>query len=181
MKRYIALLRGVNVGGKSRVVMSELKQQLTSDGLINVHSYINSGNVMFSSASNNTLELLRLVGGAVQKSSNVQCDVVILSAKSFLKLVARAPEWWGRDQGWKHNLFFVIPPTTTDDILGAVGDLKPGIEAVEAGKGVVYQSMSFDQFGKTATGKLSSYPIYKRVTIRNYNTVMKLAELVRTD
>lgn len=181
MKRYIALLRGVNVGGKSRVVMSDLKQQLLRDGFINVQTYINSGNIIFSSDNNNIPELTSMVADAVNECSGVQCEVVIIAARTLQKLAARVPDWWGKDPSWKHNLFFLISPTTADDVLKSMGDLKPSIEAVEAGEGIIYQSMSFDHFGKTTTGKLASSPIYRRVTIRNYNTVMKLVELVRTD
>lgn len=181
MKRYIALLRGVNVGGKNRVVMSELKLELSKRGLLDVSTYINSGNIMFTSECRSTTEMASTVSQAVSECSGVTCDVVVISSKALQKIVARAPQWWGEDASWKHNLLFIIPPATVEHVVHAIGELKPRIEAVEAGKDVIYQSMSFDQFGKTTTGKLASNPVYKQITIRNYNTVVKLAKLVQTD
>lgn len=59
-----------------------------------------------------------------------------------------------------------------------VGELKPDIETIEPGNGVLYQSMSLKMFGRTTTGKLVSNPIYKKITVRNYNTVTKLFSLL---
>jgi uncharacterized protein (DUF1697 family) len=64
------------------------------------------------------------------------------------------------------------------DVVQAIGSLKPDIEAMAPGQGVLYQSMSRELFGRTTTGKLVSSPIYKQMTIRNYNTVTKLLTLL---
>lgn len=65
-----------------------------------------------------------------------------------------------------------------DETIRAIGELKPDIEAAEPGNCVIYQSMSFKFFGRTTTGKLSSSSIYKKMTVRNYNTATKLLTLL---
>ncbi len=72
----------------------------------------------------------------------------------------------------------MIKPFNMDEVIAAIGQLKPGIEMIEPGDGVLYQSMSRALFGRTTTGKLASNPIYKRMTVRNYNTSMKLLGLM---
>lgn len=179
MNRRVVLLRGVNVGGKSRVVMSELKSHLMAAGYEQVLTYINSGNIILQT-DKSADEVSQEVSEIIDSQFAVQCDVVVISRDDYLSIIASAPSWWGHIEGWKHNALLVIPPTTVTEVFEGIGELKDDIEKVHAGLGVLYQSMSFDQFGKTTTGKLANSPIYKRLTIRNYNTVKKLVELLNS-
>jgi uncharacterized protein (DUF1697 family) len=160
--------------------MKELKAGLESAGLKEVITYINSGNIIFSTSDPET-GLVSSVSTVVQEISGVVCDVVVLQANRFVKAINSAPGWWGQDPAWKHNALFVIPPVTPDQVVEAIGGLKPGIENVATGDGVVFQSMLFAKFGQTTTGKLASNPIYKKMTIRNFNTAQKLAALLKAD
>ena len=72
----------------------------------------------------------------------------------------------------------MLKPYDMDEAAAAIGELKPDIETIEPGNGVLYQSMSLKIFGRTTTGKLASNPIYKRITVRNNNTVIKLLSLL---
>lgn len=177
MSTYLALLRGVNVGGNGMVAMNELRSALEKCGLENVHTYIQSGNVFFSSAESDKLKLAQLVEDCVLANFNVRAKTVVFTKGEWQKIIAAAPDWWGKDSEWKHNLLVVIPPYDMDEIVKAVGVLKPDIEAMAPGEGVLYQSMSIRLFGRTTTGKLASNSIYKQLTIRNYNTATKLLTL----
>lgn len=177
--KFVVLLRGVNVGGKSRVVMSELKLYLQKAGFEEVLTYINSGNIIVVTEEPDTLKISARIKQLIVEKFTLSSDVVVIEASKFIKIVQNAPKWWGSTEGWKHNALFVIPPTTPSEVVDAIGELKIGIEKVAAGEGLVYQSMSFEDFGKTTTGKLASNPVYKQVTIRNYNTTKKIAELLK--
>jgi hypothetical protein len=63
--------------------------------------------------------------------------------------------------------------------MAAAGNLKPEIEMLAPGPGVVYQSLSLQFYGRVTSGKLASHPIYRRFTVRNHNTTLRLAELLR--
>lgn len=65
--RYIALLRGINVGGNNKVSMGELKQAFESLGFTNVSTYINSGNVIFDSRETNEVKLVRMCEDSIKK------------------------------------------------------------------------------------------------------------------
>lgn len=179
MKRYIALLRGVNVGGNNKVTMKDLVAAMTEDGFVDVKSYINSGNVLFSSTSSKDLE--KKVAVSIKRHSKLDIDVVVVSAERWIAIVKEAPKMWGKQEGWKHNIVVMIPPATPQQMLHEVGELRPEYESLATGDGVVYQSISLKYFGRARSGALVGKPLYKKMTIRNYNTAIKLAGLLTTD
>jgi len=98
---YVALLRGVNVGGRGKVDMRELKQQVESLGCTDVSTYINSGNVIFRdrrSASTLTRELETLLGRRVAVRSLAQIQ----------ELCTRIPDDWGNDKEQKTDVGFAL-------------------------------------------------------------------------
>lgn len=178
MSKYIALLRGVNVGGKAILKMADLRLALEKVGLENVQTYIQSGNVLFESSITNTSTLAQLVGTSIKKHFGIEVAVAVFSKQQWQNIIANAPAWWGKDKLWKHNLLILLEAYDMKDVVAAIGTLKTDIEAVEEGDGVLYQSMSLKLFGRTTTGKLASNPIYKKMTIRNFNTANKLLTLL---
>ena len=178
MSRYLALLRGVNVGGKGILKMSDLKVAIEQAGFKNVQTYINSGNVLFTTATTNTHKLAQDIHQIIHKTCQLDIEVVVFSHSKWRLIIEAAPHWWGDNNEWKHNLLILIPPYDMKAVTAAVGELKPDIETMQSGDGVLYQSMSKALFGRTTTGKLASNPIYKKMTIRNYNSATKLLSLL---
>jgi len=176
--KYIALLRGINVGGKSKVKMSELKICFENLGLEDVRTYINSGNVIFTTVKMDTQILAKEIEIEIEKVFNFHVSVVVIDEFKYKKMIASAPKGWGEKDGWKYNSLFLIPPYNIDEIMTDIGELKPDIEAVQAGDGVIYQALLFTSFGKTTSGKLASRASYQKITIRNWNTSKKLLELI---
>jgi uncharacterized protein (DUF1697 family) len=178
---YLALLRGINVGGKSMIAMSELRTALQDAGFQHVRTYIQSGNVLVASSANAaTARLAAKIESAIQKTFAMNVGVAVFSEKEWQEVVQQAPQWWGRDKEWKHNLLALLPGTEPADVIDAMAALNPSIERVAAGRHVVYQSLSSKVAGRTTSSKLPSHSIYRRLTVRNYNTTQKLAELLRT-
>lgn len=161
--------------------MSELKTALTKAGLEDVQTYIQSGNVIFKSKSEatDTDKFASFIKNTIYKNFGLSVDVAVFSAQEWRDIIDAAPAWWGEDQAWKHNILIMIKPYDMRDIVSAIGELQPDAEAIKAGKGIVYQSVAWAMVGKAATGsKLASRPIYKQMTIRNYNTATKLLVLL---
>ncbi|MBC7943142.1 DUF1697 domain-containing protein [Candidatus Saccharibacteria bacterium] len=175
---YLALLRGVNVGGKRLIKMPDLQAILTESGLDHVRTYIQSGNVIFSSNKSDTDSLTNQIHVAIEEKIGLDVDVIVFSKPEWVSVVNNAPDWWGLSKDWKHNLLVILKPFDMNETIRAIGELNSDIEAIQPGNGVIYQSMSVNLFGRTTTGKLSSSPIYKRMTVRNYNTVTKLLSLL---
>jgi uncharacterized protein (DUF1697 family) len=178
--KYLVLLRGVNVGGKAMIKMAELKVVLEKAGLESVQTYIQSGNVIFESDEKVTDKLSGLVADVIKEKFNLSVGAAVFSQADWKSIIDAAPEWWGRDEDWKHNLLILLKPFDRKDTLAVFEKLKPEIEKVEAGQGVLYQSLLFQRFGQTSSSKLISSPAYKRMTIRNYNTATKLGNLLQS-
>ena len=178
MKSYLALLRGINVGGNALIRMVDLKDAITEGGFNEVKTYIKSGNVIFKSDSDDIDNMAEKMEAVIETRFQLNVRVAIFSKDEWQKVIESAPTWWGKDKSWKHNLLILLRPYDMKDVVEAYGELKPTIENMKAGEGVLYQSLSFDKFGRTTGGKLASNPIYKKMTIRNYNTSTKLLSLV---
>jgi uncharacterized protein (DUF1697 family) len=177
---YLALLRGVNVGGKGLIRMSELKACLEKAGFAEVRTYIQSGNVLFVAAKAETGRLAQKMEAAIEKKFAMKVGVVVFAEIEWREIVERAPKSWGENKDWKHNVLALLPGTNAAAVMEAAGALKPEIEAMTAGRGVLYQSLSVDSFGRTSSSKLAGHPIYRRITVRNINTARKLAELLQS-
>lgn len=176
MGRYIGLLRGINVGGNNLIPMRELKACLEAGGLEDVSTYIQGGNVLFTTSEEAGLP--ERIGRCIRDRFEVAVDVAVLSGEQFRKVMASAPTKWGHDPSWKHNLLVALNPADVNEVLAAIGALNPAVERVSVGPGVLYQSVSVAGFRKAASGKLAAKAAYKKVTVRNYNTSRKLFELV---
>jgi uncharacterized protein (DUF1697 family) len=178
MTSYIALLRGINVGGNNMIKMADLKVCLEKAGFQDVKTYIQSGNVLLKSNGTNTAQLAQSIESAIEKQWHIPVGVAVRSEEQWQGIIQAAPQRWGKDTSFKHNLLVMLEPYDIDDALAAIGELKPKIESVTAGDGVLYQSLSWELFGRTTSGKLAGKPIYKRMTVRNYNTSIKLLALL---
>lgn len=175
---YLALLRGINVGGNAMIRMSELKECMEEAGFVEVRTYIQSGNVLFAAPKREPARLARRLEATIEKKFALKIGVAIFTGCEWEEIVRRAPKSWGKDKDWKHNLLALLPGTKPGEVIAAMGALKPEIEVLTAGRGVIYQSLSIVSFGRTTSGKLPAQPIYRRITVRNYNTTRKLAELL---
>ncbi len=171
---YIAFLRGINVGGNNIIKMANLRTALSKHDFHDVKTYIQSGNIVFSSPSHDKEKLARAIKAMISETFKVTCDVVVFSQDEWRDIIQSAPSWWGHDTTWKHNILIMTGRHDMKEIVTAIGELKPDIEELEPGNGVLYQSMSFSSFGRTTAGKLAANPIYKKMTIRNFNTATKL-------
>ena len=165
--RYIAFLRGVNVGGKSLLSMPMLRDALEKSGLEDVQTYINSGNVFFTSQEVNQEKLSQQIHGVIKDEFQIDSGVVVFSKLAWEKIIKNAPGWWGNDESMKHNLLIMLRPYDMSSVVEAIGVLKPDLEHMTPGDGVLYQAMSLKLFGRTTTGKLAKSPIYKQMTVRN--------------
>lgn len=175
--KYIALLRGINVGGNNKVPMSDLKNCFESAGFLNTKTYINSGNVIFESEYTNINELIEICENIIEKKFGFFISVTVIDVNSLKEVLEQVPTWWGDDPDSKHNALFVIPPATDEEILTAVGTIKPEYENVYAYHGIIFWSATIKTVSRTRWAKIVGTKAYQNVTIRNANTTRKLLEL----
>lgn len=175
--KFLALLRGINVGGKNVIAKDSLKQCFEAFGFVNVRTYIQSGNVLFQSDEANTKVLATAIEMTLSDLLSCDAKAVVFSKRKYAAAVQAAPKEWGRNDSQQHNAAFTLGGISPKRALAQLPSPKEEIESMVAGPGVIYWSVSKAQLTKTTFMKLPSSPVYQRLTIRNHNTVNKLLEL----
>jgi uncharacterized protein (DUF1697 family) len=176
---YCALLRGINVGGNNIIKMIDLKSCFESMGLSNVSTYIQSGNVLFSSEKNDTSTLVEMIEVRLSKAFDYQSKIVLISKKQMETVIKKAPDNFGTDpEKYRYDVVFLKEPLTAADAIKSI-KLREGVDTVIQGKDVLYFSRLIEMAGKSYLNKIISLPIYKNMTIRNWNTTSKLFDLMK--
>ena len=188
MTRFVALLRGINVGGKNVVKMADLRGAFEQAGFAEVSTYINSGNVLFSTdgdaAAAGSAEVATLrerCEKIMRENFAVTNPVLVISARELCETMQHAPDWWGDDPDIKHNAIFMLPPLTAAEACAEIGDIYPEYERIASWGQLIFWSAPLKTFGRTRLSqKLVGTDLYLQTTIRNANTARKLAQLVST-
>jgi uncharacterized protein (DUF1697 family) len=179
MARYVALLRGINVGGKNLIPMPALKAAFEENGFEDVRTYIQSGNVVFSTATSKQAELTRRIERMLRKAfGRYEASVALRSRAQMRSIVERAPDGFGSEPTlYREDVIFLMPPLTARTVVASV-PIKEEVDQIWPGTGVVYFSRLTSRATQSSLSRIISLPIYQQMTIRNWNTTTKLAELV---
>lgn len=179
MTRFALLVRGINVGGKNKVVMADLRQQLTDLGLGQVETYINSGNIFFTTDLPRT-QLAECLSTFFENHYPFIERFSLLSREDYEAECASLPEWWSKEMARKDVLFYTegLGRESVEEKLLAL-DL--GEEVLHFGKvSVFWGKFSEASYAKTAYHKhLMKMPFYRQMTIRNANTFDKIGTLLK--
>ena len=175
--RYVALLRGINVGGKTLIKMAGLKACVEELGLENVSTYIASGNVLFDSRARDAAKLERTIERAIEHRFRLPVRVVVLDRAAFTRIVKAIPKSWVGDETMRANVAFVRRGTDAKQV---VRELEPdaAVEEVKAITGAILWATKRDALNKSVMRKLIGGAAYKELTVRNLNTTLKLQELL---
>lgn len=179
MATYIALLRGINVGGKNKVAMPKLKQCFEKLGFQNVRTYINSGNVIFAS-NVPASTIAKQIETALPKQFKLDSDLIkafVLSKKQFQDVFDNAPAGFGKEPG-KYYYDVVFLNGITSQRAANEFDPNPEVDTVWVGHRAIYYRRLSAQLAKSRLAKITSKAVYKNMTIRSWNTVGKILALV---
>lgn len=175
---FLALLRGINVGGNNLISKDELKESFESLGLRSVRTYIQSGNILFRSNETSSRVLTEIIERSLSKKLNGEISAVVIPRTRFRKMVAAAPSDWGNTDGFKHHALFLIHQKSAKRFLSNIPQPRPQIEKVSSFSGVIFWSVKQSQATRSSLMKLPGCPEYQWVTVRNQNTVFKLNEML---
>lgn len=175
--KYLALLRGVNVGGNAVIKMADLKKAVEKTGFTSVSTFIQSGNVIFESVETDSAKITGVLEKDLKKTFMSEIRVVLRTYEQLKKVVAEVPPDWNKRKDIRCYIAFVREPVTAQDVMREI-EIREGIDFVKAGDGVVYMTTLLSALTKSKFTKIISKPIYKDMTIRNYNTVQKLVKLM---
>jgi uncharacterized protein (DUF1697 family) len=178
MNLYVALLRGINVGGNNLIRMPALKTCFEAHGFCDVSTYIQSGNVLFTASRSNPHALTEQIEKALSKTFAYSSRVVLRSFDEMQAIVTGAPKGFGsRPTAYRYDVIFLKHPLTADEAMKAMTP-KPGVDRVFAGDGVLYTSRLISRAAESRLNRVAATPAYQNVTVRNWNTTTKLLELM---
>ena len=177
--RYAILVRGINVGGKNKVIMAQLRQELTDLGLEKVETYINSGNIFFTSTAPKA-QLVEMLEAFFEVHYPFIQSFSLLSLVDFEAELENLPEWWTKDLARKDVLFYT-EGLDVDQVIEKVNGLELEDEVVHFGKlGIFWGKFSEESYYATAYHKyLLKMPFYRQITIRNAKTFDKIGQLLK--
>lgn len=175
--KYVALLRGINVGGNSLIKMDALKAAFEKTGHTNVRTLIASGNVIFDSDEKNQEKLAKTLEEAVMKTFNVSSRVLVLSEKEMKTVLAEIPASWKKVNDLRMYVCFIFPTMKPKDAAHEV-PVKDGIDVVDVGKNVLYLSTKMQGITKSGLSKMVGTKMYKEMTMRNFNTTKRIVEMM---
>ncbi|WP_049530821.1 DUF1697 domain-containing protein [Streptococcus pseudopneumoniae] len=179
MIRYALLVRGINVGGKNKVVMAQLRQELTELGLENVATYINSGNIFFNSIVPRTKLIENLQAFFERRYPFIQ-SFSLLSLEDYEAELKNLPAWWTKDLARKDVLFYT-EGLDIKQVIEKVESMELVDEVLHFGKlGIFWGKFSEETYSKTAYHKyLLKMPFYRNITIRNAKTFDKIGQFLK--
>ncbi|MGI2336737.1 MAG: DUF1697 domain-containing protein [Dehalogenimonas sp.] len=175
--KYIAFIRGINVGGKNIIKMADLRKTVAKNGFNNVSIYIQSGNVIFESATTEAGEIAKRLEAAILKDFSYDSKIVVKSQEELKHIIDKVPSDWQTRDDLRCYIAFLDRTITMEEVTKEI-ELREGIDSIKTGEGVVYMSTLLSGLTRSRFTKLVSKIIYKHITIRNYNTARKILELM---
>lgn len=178
-KRYIALLRGINISGKNKISMPDLKSYLIELGYTDVLTYLNSGNVIFSVQEENELILAATIRSMILERFGLDIPVFVILQEQLEKRLRSAPDWWGTDDKKQYdNLIFVLPGTAADQIREKIGEPTKELERIFIHENAIFWTFNRQKYAKANWWKKTAAPgIGEMITIRTANTLKKLVDM----
>ena len=178
MTGYAALIRGINVGGKKRLAMADLRAVLSAIGLHDVRTHLNSGNATFTSAATDSAELAELIERAVEADLGLNIRCLIRSAAELRAVIDVNPFAEHAAEGSKLVANFLS--TAPDPAWVAAHDpCALDRETIVLGDRVIYQWCPNGILEAPPAGTFAEKHLGVTVTARNWNTVTKLAAAAR--
>lgn len=174
---YTALLRGINVGGKNKINMKELKQALEESGMRSVETYINSGNIIFVDKRSKE-QVTGALEEAIFTHFSLRIKVLVYTSEEYRRIAGAVPADWTNDDRLKSDVLFLWEEVDEEAVLEDL-PLKPEIDRVEYVPGAILWSVERNHVNRSGMAKIVGTKLYQHVTIRNVNTVRKIHDLIK--
>jgi len=175
---YLCLLRGINVGGNNIIKMTDLKKAFEDCGFAEVRTYIQSGNVVFTTPETDPQALEEKIEKHLSERFHYSSRVVVLSDAMLAQVAQEAPKGFGQSPDlYRSDVIFIKSPKTPGDILPTL-ELKEGVDTASGGSYALYFSRLISGATKSKLNRIILKPEYQYMTIRNWNTTSKLVGMV---
>jgi uncharacterized protein (DUF1697 family) len=176
MSIYVALLRGINVGGNRKVEMSRLKVTFERAGAGDVRTYINSGNVIFTDGRDPG-DLDAILEGAIEEEFGFHVEVLLRDLGAMRSLVDAIPDDWVNDKTQRTDVWFLWDDHDTPEVIDQL-TIRDRIDEVFYIPGAIVWCADGEQLTRSGRGKVIGTKLYKSLTARNVNSVRKIHSLM---
>ena len=175
--KYIVLLRGINISGKNKISMAELKSELDKN-YQNVLTYLNSGNVILNSDEDKEY-IMNDIYSVIKNKFNLDIPIFVITMNELENILNNSPKWWGTSNKETYdNLIFIIPPTKYEEVYNVIGEPKADIEQIMEYNNSIFWTFDLKNYRKSTWWvKTASTSIKDKITIRTANTIKKILEL----
>lgn len=180
MNKYLILLRGINVGGRNKIPMAELRKCLEKLGYSSVKTYIASGNAILQSDENPRTIKTKIESTLIKhfKLNSDYIKVLVLTQKQLQAVVDNKPKGFGdHPENYHSDVIFLIDMDSSQVM--SVFNPKEGVDKIWSGDGVIYSQRLSAERTKSRLNNIVGTSAYKSMTIRNWNTTTKLLELLK--
>lgn len=175
--KYVALLRGINVGGNAKVSMQALRQMAEEAGLQNVRTYINSGNLLFESSLKKS-DVTSTLQKALHKTFGWEIALILYTSEEIAAIAKALPQNWSNDTSMKCDVLFLSDEINNEETLSMLR-VKEGIDTAQFTPGAILWAIDRKNATKSGLYKIVGTPLYKKMTVRNCNTLRKLNLLLQ--
>jgi uncharacterized protein (DUF1697 family) len=178
MDRYLVLLRGINVGGKNIISMVLLKKCLEELGFLDVSTFIASGNVFLTSKLP-TAKTKTIIETALPKAFKLESAIIkvlVLTREQLRGVIDKKPKSFGEQQDKYHSDVIFLMNIDPAEAMSAFNP-REGVDKVWKGEGVIYSQRLSSERTKSRLNAIMKSPLYKSMTIRSWNTTVKLLKL----
>jgi len=179
VETFLILLRGINVGGKNKVSMAELKTWLEGLGFLDVSTFIASGNVVVTS-DRTAGEIATQIEAALPTAFRLDSEIIkvlVLAHDQLQGVVEDRPDGFGDQPDKYHSDAIFLMGIESAEAM-PIFNPREGVDRVWPGNGVVYSERLSAQRTKSRLSSMMTSPLYKSMTIRSWNTTVKLLEIL---
>jgi len=171
--KYVALLRGINVGNNKRIDMKQLKKMFESISYKNVSTYINSGNVIFESDRIPT-EICIEIKINLSKEFNFEIPTLVKTEQEIKKIVQAIPNEWENNSIQRTDVAYLFPEVDFKETINLLPMNKEFVD-IRYIDGAIIWNVNKDNYNKSQLNKLTGHKLYKLMTVRNVNTARYLS------
>ncbi|MBD3922015.1 DUF1697 domain-containing protein [Paenibacillus sp. PR3] len=176
---FVALLRGINVGGKNKVDMKKLKLTFEGIGATDVVTYINTGNIIFRDDNRSAAELSGKLEEAIAADFGLTIRVMVRTLDEIKGIMDKLPEHWTNDTDMKSDVLYLWDEINDESVLEKL-TINPEVDSVTYVQGAVFWSYDRADADKSGMNKMAtSKKVFQQMTVRNVNTARKIYELMQ--
>ncbi len=175
---YVALLRGINVGGKNKIEMRRLKGSFEHAGIGEVETYINSGNIVFAENDRTPSEIESAIEKLILDDFGLEIPVVLRSFDEFESIARALPDHWTNDSSAKSDVLFLWKEIDNESLLEHL-TVTPDVDEVRYIPGALLWSAPREHASRSGLMQLARSHYYRKMTVRNVNTTRAIYAIMQ--